>query len=101
MISIIQIRRLRIKDVNEFTQPAGRRIRLQFQPDMTQTYYLFSTQYTTQLQDLYSALKIDAYAAVSLYTIIFITFLFFHLISFLITAICRRPSPLHVLSKCV
>lgn len=101
MISIIQIRRLRIKDVNEFIQPAGRRIRLQIQPDMTQTYYLFSTEYATQLQDSYSALKIGAYTAVFLYTIIFISFLFFHLISFLITAICRRSSPLHVLSKCV
>lgn len=69
MITIIQIRRQRITDVNELIQPAGRRIRVQIQPDMTQTYYLFSTQYATQLQDSYSTLKTGAYAAVSLFTL--------------------------------
>lgn len=52
MISIIQIRRLRITVINDLIQPAGR-IRVQIQTGMTQTYYPFSTQYATQLQNSY------------------------------------------------
>lgn len=45
MNTIIQIRRLRTRDINELIQTVNRKIGSQVQSNMTQTHCLFSTQY--------------------------------------------------------